>query len=97
MWNLFGCLFSLLTGSSESAFNIFLKCVKAEMGDKLTRLHTVMVDKCDAERNAIKAVLGETVRVRLCYWHLMYAFPVALIVVSSSIALTIVGVSSEIV
>ena len=43
------------------------------MGDTLTHLHTVMVDKCDAERNAIKAVFGDAVRVRLCYWHLMYA------------------------
>lgn len=80
----------LISASSEDAFTKFLTCVKVALGDTLTRLHTVVVDKCDAERNSIKAVFA-MMRVRLCYWHQMYADAVARITVSLSMATWIVG------
>jgi len=54
--------------SDQSVFEILLANMKGSLG-KHFKPHTIMVDKSDGERNAIKSVFPE-VRVRLCYWHL---------------------------
>ena len=58
----------ICSGSGQENFEMFLTHFKGSLGDRIPAEVTVITDKCDPARLAIKAVLPQA-RVRLCYWH----------------------------
>ena len=62
----------LCSGSSQENFVMFLSHFKGSLGDRIPETVTVITDKSDPERLAIRASLPNS-RVRLCYWHFMEA------------------------
>ena len=58
----------ICSASDQACFEIFLRQVKASCHGDLDSVRVFMVDKAEAERNAIHAVFPECI-TRLCYWH----------------------------
>lgn len=62
----------LCSGSGQENFEQFLSHFKGATCSHIPANITVITDKCDPERLAIKAIMPDA-RVRLCYWHFMEA------------------------
>jgi hypothetical protein len=58
----------ICSASNETCFEIFLRHVKAGCRGDLDSVRVFMVDKSEAERNAIHTVFPACI-TRLCYWH----------------------------
>ena len=58
----------ICSASNEVCFEMFLRHVKASYRGDLDSVRVFMVDKAEAERNAIHRVFPECI-TRLCYWH----------------------------
>jgi hypothetical protein len=62
----------ICSASCETHFITFLRHIQRSLGQSFVP-HTIMVDKCDAERLAIAKVFPNA-KLRLCYWHLIGMF-----------------------
>lgn len=58
----------ICSASNESCFEILLVHLKGGCRGNLDSVRMFMVDKAEAERNAIHTVFPDCI-VRLCYWH----------------------------
>ena len=70
--NFFPLATMLCSSSNEQCFVIFLKHFQAACVKDLDEVRIFMVDKAEAERNAIHKVFPKSI-TRLCYWHAIEA------------------------
>ena len=60
------------SASNQATFEVFLRHFKQSCKGNLEFVGVFMVDKAEAERNAIHAVFPDVI-TRLCYWHAIEA------------------------